>query len=138
MKVGHYVEGSENLRRVAHERLADGAPTAFVAAQTRAKEVLETAMPHIAKLRVDVSGPSQGDVVLKIDGQTVSSASIGADRPIDPGKHSIEASAPGFKPTQSSVTIGDAGSKEVSLTLERDLTVKVTPTNSIVTEPAPP
>lgn len=127
VKLGHYVEGTENLRRVARERLGENAPAPFVTAQQHAKEALDAAMQHIAKLRVDVAGPAAGDVVLKIDGEAVSTASIGAERPIDPGKHTIEASAPGFKPTQTSVTIPDAGAKAIALKLERDLTVKIVP-----------
>lgn len=120
VKLGRYVEGSENLRRVAREHLADGAPAPFFAAQTRAKEALEAAVPHIAKLRVEVAGASADAIVLKIDGQVVSAASIGVERPIDPGKHVVDATAPGTKPAQQTITIADGGSKDVSLTLERD------------------
>jgi hypothetical protein len=122
VKLGRIVEGTESLRRVARERLPEGAPSAFARAQARAAEALEAALPHLARLRVEVIGASGTDVVLKIDGQAVSSASIGVERPIDPGAHVIEASATGFKNVQSHVQVGEGSSQSTSLTLERDPT----------------
>jgi hypothetical protein len=117
--IGHFVDGSESLRRVMREHIPEGSPPVFFTAQTRARAALDQAMPHIGKVRVDVVGPSAGDVSLKIDNVAVSNASIGAERPIDPGTHTIEANAPGFKPSSQRFDVSDGGSRSVSLTLER-------------------
>jgi hypothetical protein len=117
--IGHYVDGTEDLRRVLRERIPEGSPSVFLTAQSRAKAALDQAIPHIAKVRVDVAGPSSGDVVLKIDNMPVSNATLGIERPIDPGSHTIEANAPGFKPSTQRFDVNDGGSRTVSLTLER-------------------
>ena len=135
--LGHYVDGTENLRRVARERIADGSPNVFYTAQARAKTALEQALPHLAKVRIDVAGPPSGDVTLKIDNAQVSSAAIGVERPIDPGNHTIEATAPGFKATTQRFEVGDGASHTVSLTLERapDAPKVVAITNTREAEP---
>ena len=107
--LGHYVEGTENLRSVVRERLERSAPPAFVTAKARAQKALDAALPHVGKLRVDVTGPVAGDVALKIDDQPVSSASLGVDRPIDPGTHVVEATAPGYKGASAKVDIERPG-----------------------------
>jgi hypothetical protein len=117
--LGHYVEGTENLRTVTRERLEPSAPPPFVAAKARAQKALDAALPHIGKLRVDVAGAPAADVTLKIDAQPVSAASLGVDRPIDPGAHVVEASAPGYKSSTAKVDVGDGASQTVTLMLER-------------------
>jgi len=116
---GHYVDGTEDLRRVMREHIPEGSPSVFLTAQSRAKAALDQATPHIGRVRVDVAGPSAGDVVLKIDNVPVSNATLGVERPIDPGAHTIEASAPGFKASSQKFDVGDGGSRAVTLTLER-------------------
>jgi hypothetical protein len=56
---------------------------------------------------------------MKIDNVAVSNATVGVERPIDPGAHVVEASAPGFKPSTQRFDVNDGGSRAVSLTLER-------------------
>jgi hypothetical protein len=117
--IGRYVDGTESLRRVMREHIPEGSPSVFLTAQSRAKAALDQATPHIAKVKIDVAGPSAGDVVLKIDNVPASNAAIGIERPIDPGSHTIEASAPGFKASTQKFDVADGGSRAVSLTLEK-------------------
>jgi hypothetical protein len=117
--LGHFVDGTESLRRVSREHIPEGSPPVFFTAQVRAKTALEQALPHLAKVRVDVAGPPAGDVVLKIDNTSVSNATLGVERPIDPGSHVVEATAPGFKASTGHFQVGEGGSQTVTLTLER-------------------
>jgi hypothetical protein len=126
--LGHYVEGTENLRMVIREHLERGAPAPFVAAKARAQKSLDAAVAHIGKLRVDVVGPRAEDVRLTIDNQSISSASLGVERPIDPGAHVVEASATGYKTSSAKADIGDGGSQTLTLTLEREPTLLSTTT----------
>jgi hypothetical protein len=136
VSLGHYVEGTENLRHVVKEHIEPSAPAAFLAAQQRAQKSLDAALPHIGKLRIDVAGPAAGDVALRVDGQSVSSASIGMERPVDPGAHTVEATAPGYKAGSGRIEVADGGSQTVSLTLERDVTA-TTQTTHIVEQSGP-
>jgi hypothetical protein len=118
--LGRYVEGTENLRSVVRERLDRSAPAPFVAAKARAQRSLDAALPHVGRLRVDVAGPRTDEVRLKINNQPVSSASLGVDRPVDPGTHVVEASAPGWKTSSGKAEISDGGAQTLTLTLERE------------------
>ncbi len=115
--LGRVVEGTEDLRRVARERLPARSPAVFVAAQARARKELERALPLIAKVRIDVVGPAASDVSLKVDGALVSSAALGVERPFDPGSHTIEASAAGYATGSTRVQIAEGGTQAVTLTL---------------------
>src|SRR5690349_18240562 len=54
VQVGQIVLGTENLNRVVREQLAPNAPKAFRDAKERAKSVLNTALPKLARLTVKV------------------------------------------------------------------------------------
>ncbi len=123
--IGKIVEGTENLQRVVREDAGNNAPSAVLAAKMRAQKVLETAKPKVAKLVISVTGPAKTDsIVVKIDGDTVSSAYLGVARPTDPGDHKLEISAPGYKATTKKVTLGPGGSESVSVALEIDPNAK--------------
>ena len=117
--LGHIVDGTEDLRRVTLEHLPDHAPPPFKAAQAKARTALEQALPRIAKVRIDVVGPAPADAAVTVDGTPVSSAALGVEGPFDPGAHTIEATATGYKPTSTHVQIAEGGTQTVTLTLER-------------------
>jgi hypothetical protein len=117
--LGRVVDGTEDLRRVTLERLADRAPPAFRAAQAKARSALEQALPRIAEVRIDVVGPAPADASVTVDGAAVPAAAIGVERPFDPGAHTIEATATGYKSASTRVQIAEGGKQTVTLTLER-------------------
>lgn len=117
---GKIVEGTENLNRVVRETLSGTAPAAFSAAQERAKKVLADAKPKIAKLKIAVAAPADAQLIVKVDGETVPVVNLNTNRPMDPGAHLVEASAPGFKPASARVKLAEGGVDSVALTLEPD------------------
>jgi hypothetical protein len=74
----------------------------------------------IGKLKINVNAPPKTEVSIKIDGETVSSALIGADRPTDPGEHFIEATAQGFLKSSETVVLKEGGTGEVTLNMKPD------------------
>jgi hypothetical protein len=55
--------------------------------------------PRLAKLEIDVPAPSRVEgLVVKRDGEVVGEGQWGAPLPVDPGKHTVEARAPGKRP----------------------------------------
>jgi hypothetical protein len=60
-----------------------------------ARERADLLEPKLPKLNIDVSG--QSDVEVKRDGIVVDAGALGTAVPVDPGKHTIEASAKGKK-----------------------------------------
>lgn len=130
--VGQVVLGTENLNRVVREELAVNAPKAFRDAKERAKGVLNTALPKIARLTVRVE-PSDAKAQVTVAGAPIPAALIGVERPTDPGTHEIVVSAPGYLEQRQSVTLAEGGTQELALKLEKDPNVApATP------PPAPP
>ena len=115
--LGHVVDGTEDLRRVTLEHLPPHSPAVFKAAQADARAALERALPRIAKVRIDVAGATDASVT--VDGVAVPGAAIGVERPFDPGAHTIEATAAGYKPISQHVQVAEGGTQTVTLTLER-------------------
>ncbi len=132
VNVGQVVVGTENLNRVVREELAANAPKAFRDAQTRAKGVLNSALPKIAHLTVKVDPPDAKPSVT-VAGAAIPAALIGVERPTDPGTHEVVVTAPGYLAQKTTVTLTEGGSQELALKLEKDpATVAATP------PPAPP
>lgn len=135
--LGHLVVGTEILHQVVREPLSPSAPAPFVAAQTRARAVLEKALPRIGTLRVHVEGPGGRleDVAVRIDGEPVASAMLDVDRPTDPGDHMVEAGATGRRGASAATRIAEGAHETVSLVLQPE--VVEPPAPSVVPPPAP-
>jgi hypothetical protein len=87
--------------------------------------------PRLAKLAIMLApGASVPDLKIKRGAIVLGSGSIGTPLPIDRGEHVIEASAPGFQPWSTRITIAD-GATQV-LTIPR-----LSPAASGVAPPAP-
>jgi hypothetical protein len=119
VQVGQIVLGSENLNRVVREQLPPGSPKAFQDAQERARRVLEQALPRIAYLVLHV-GPPGIDPKVSVGEAVVPPALLGADRPTDPGTYEIVASAPGYLPAKTTVTLAEGARQDITVTLSPD------------------
>ncbi len=137
VQLGKIVEGTENLNKVARESLAPGAPAAFAQAQERAKKVLAEAKPKIARLKIAVAGPSDVRWTVTVDGEPMPLANLNTNRPMDPGEHNIEATAPGYKVARAKVTLAEGGTDSVALTLEPDPNAPPAPVAPPVQQQAP-
>lgn len=130
VQVGQIVLGTENLNRVVREQLAPNAPKAFKDAQERARGVLNSALPKIARLTVRVDPADAGPQVL-VAGTPIPPALIGAERPTDPGTHEVVVTAPGYLEQKTNITLAEGGAQELTIKLEKD-------PSAAVAEPAPP
>jgi hypothetical protein len=120
IQLGKLVAGTEILNRVLRETLAENAPKPWVDARKRAQLLLDATEPRIAKLRVHVDRPAgaTGDVQITIDGEPMPAVLLDNDRPTDPGRHHVIASAQGFASAESDVGLADGQSQTLSLRLE--------------------
>jgi hypothetical protein len=132
--VGQIVLGTENLNRVVREQLPPNAPKAFKTAQERAAKVLETALPRIAHLTVIIE-PADAKANVTVGGSPVPSALIGVERPTDPGKREVVATAPGFLEAKTEVELAEGARQAVTLKLLPDPNAA---TVAPVATPAPP
>ena len=117
--VGEIVEGTENLNSVVREPLSATAPKVFHDAQDRAQKVLATATPRIAHLVIRIT-PADAKASVAVAGKPVPEALLGAERPTDPGTHEVTATAVGYKPASTTVTLAEGGHQDITLLLEKD------------------
>jgi hypothetical protein len=102
-----------SFRDAAARAATAGQKSAQAAALVRA----DALAPKLVHLTITLApGARVSGLEIKRDGQSVSNAELGIDVPIDPGPHTIEASAPGRQPWTKDVTI----------------TAETTPTDAVV------
>jgi hypothetical protein len=117
--MGKLVDGVEELTRVVREELDPRAPPAFRAAQARARTRLEEARARVSKLRIVVDGVRDDELLtVRLDGQQIPAASLGVDRPVDPGSHQVEVTAPGYQAARGRATLKEGEGEILRLTLE--------------------
>ncbi|HEY3593098.1 MAG TPA: hypothetical protein VGL13_04470, partial [Polyangiaceae bacterium] len=134
---GKLVDGTENLRRVLREPLPSSPSASLTRARERAETVLDSAKPKIGALTISVSGQQGVTASVNVDGATVPSALLGAERPTDPGEHLVEATATGYLKASARVGLGPGEKQAVSLKLEADPNF-VAPTPATATAPEAP
>jgi hypothetical protein len=78
--------------------------------ETTAKTRSDALQPKLSYLKISAD-PTPG-LTIHRDGEDVPSAMLGSEFPVDPGKHVIEATAPGYSVWSTSVSIGAAGDKK--------------------------
>ncbi|MDI1445919.1 hypothetical protein [Polyangium sp. 6x1] len=100
-----------------------------------AEEFAGKLAPKLSRLRVEATSPAAG-LVIERDGEVLGSALLGDAIPVDPGEHTIEATAPGFLSWSTKIVVGkDADVKTVSVpALAPDPSVK--PVEKIDAPPA--
>jgi hypothetical protein len=116
--LGQLVESGETYRRLARVQLAADAAQASVSAKRDGERELSVLEPMIPMLRVEVEPAAVQGLTFSIDGQAVSAAVVGVDRPINPGKHQVQVSAPGYESATSSVVLGKGERKQAKLVLQ--------------------
>jgi len=116
VQLGRLVAGTENLQRVVREPLPQNASPAFLVAKERAQRVLDEALPKIAMLIIHVeTGRPDVEPEVKVDGEKVPSAILGAKRPTDPGDRVVEASGPYCDTATERVQLAEGGEASVEL-----------------------
>jgi hypothetical protein len=122
--LGKVVNASEAYNRIIREGVAPGAPPVFVAAVEAAKAEAGAVQARIASVTIAVVGPE--NPVVTLDEQPVPVAALGVKRPVDPGEHTVKATADGWMPAETKFTVADAGAATASLKLTK-VTAGATP-----------
>ncbi len=118
VSLGKLVQGAEELTRVVRENIDPQAPDLFRVAQERARTRLEETRPRIPKLRLVVDGAAaNAALTILVDGESIPAASVGLDRPVDPGTHRVKVTASGYRPASGEVTLREGQTQSLSLEL---------------------
>ena len=137
VKLGQLVEGAESYRRLVRTELDSKAPDVFRAAVTDGEEELSEVEPRIPGLTIKVDPSSVEGLTIKLDGEPISVAVLGVERPVNPGTRTVVAEAPGYLQAQATTTLQEAEKQELSLTLEQDPNAPA-PTGQVNTAPVAP
>lgn len=120
-RLGQLVKAREAYMKIVKEQLAPNAPQAFRDAQVAAEEERKLVEPKIGRLTIKVEGADTAkDLTVSVDGQPISAVLLGVPQPMDPGTHTVTATATGFKAQPASVTLKDAERGAVTVKLEVD------------------
>jgi hypothetical protein len=116
--MGQLVKARENYLKITRDKIAAGAPKAFVEAQTSANKELADLEPRIPSIKAQVAGGEGKTVKLMMDGKEVSNALVGLSMPVDPGEHTFKATADGMASDEVRVSLRERAKESVSLTLK--------------------
>ena len=125
-KLGKVVAAQESYNRIIREWANHASPPqAFKDALEAARSEVGAVSAKVASVVVTLDGPPS--TIVTIDGQTVPTAALGLKRPVDPGPHTVKASAEGFKPVAQPFQVPEGGTSEVQLKMEKAADVAVVP-----------
>lgn len=120
IELGHWVEGSESLRKLLREQPPEDASPAVTQAFESAAATLREVKPRIPSMKIILTAPADAKYEVKVDGKPMPASIIGVALPADPGEHEVEVTAPGFLKTSSSIKLDASASSFVTLELRRD------------------
>lgn len=126
--LGLLVEARDTLLQVSRYPQKADEPKAYSRARERAVEhapVLAARIPSIAIVvsGIEESTPIQGS----IDGDVIPAAAVGIPRKVNPGKHTVRVSAPGYVDATTEVTVREAENAQARLSLEKGPSKAATP-----------
>jgi hypothetical protein len=113
--LGKFVRARESYNKVLHQPLPKDPPPAFTQALKDAKAEIGAVESKIAWVTIVVTGADKP--VVKVDGDEVPVAALGAKRAVDPGDHTVSATAEGFSTDEKRFSSESGASADVALTL---------------------
>lgn len=117
--LGMLVEARDTLLAVARDAPPAKEPAAFTKARAEAKERAPALVARIPAVRVNVQGPPPSATIeVRVDDAPVAGAAASLPRKVNPGKHTIAASSPGFSLASTAVDVKEGETRDVNLTLE--------------------
>ena len=128
---GKLVAARETYARLAREPVTATSPDAFKNAVELGKKELAAVEPRVPTLVLSVDGVKEP--TLMIDGEAVPSFILGARRPVDPGKHKLDVTAPGYFPQHRDFAAKEGETVELRVTMVKDVAVAVPETPTVET-----
>ena len=122
---GHLIGSQEAYNRVIRTGTPPGAPQVFVNAVEDAKKEIDPVSARVPKATITVSGCDNPHVTL--DDVAMSNAALGIKRPVDPGSHTVKATADGCKPGEVTFTVAEGKEADAPIKLEKSASATVTP-----------
>lgn len=141
--LGELIEAEADFRE-AMSVTKKGEPAAWKDARTSAADELTKLDGRAPFVVIKVPDDIKANVKVFIDGKPVPAVALGVRRAVNPGKRTITAEAPTFKPVKRELTINEKQVVDVALAFEPDPNAVVAPppgtsaTSSAAVVPPPP
>lgn len=116
--LGKLVAAHEAFNRVINMKMENDANPALVKAVEDARRELAALSPRVPAVILEVKGPDVPKVT--VDGTPVPALALGVKRLVDPGPHVVRATAQGFFPVETTVTLAEGKIETVRLELKQD------------------
>lgn len=120
-ELGRLVQAHETYLKLVHENLQEGAPKAFFSAQDDARRELKALEARIPRVVIQVEGADPREVKLLIDSAPLSNVVIGVPTEVNPGRHVVQASAPGRSTASVEFVAEEEETSTVDLALSESL-----------------
>jgi hypothetical protein len=137
-QLGHLVEAAEYYRALARMDLDEASSRLFRESQNAGAAELEEILPRIAQLSVNVFPAELEDLEVKVDDKPLSLAALSVERASNPGRHMIEASAPGYQPFTVEIDLAEGESRSVDVVLLAARQTRVVEGKNTKVSPPPP
>lgn len=136
VELGKLVRANEAYMKILREPLNLKAPKAFLEARRTAVDEQAALAPRLPKITILVSGEHKSEATVTIGREVVARELVGVAFPIDPGKHVLVATAPGWASDEMEVSLSEGASETVTLELKRKPS-SVAPLPEAVESPTP-
>jgi hypothetical protein len=114
---GLLVEARDTLLQVSRHPKDAKEPAAFAKAREEAADIAQKLTARIPSLNIVVEGAPSDSAVVAVDGASIPGAALAAPRKVNPGTHTITASASGFRATSATVSVKEGENEKVTLKL---------------------
>jgi hypothetical protein len=112
-KTGHLADALEDF----HAFLAEPSVPATAGYEQPARDAIAELDQQIARIAIHVEPRGAADLAVTVDGQLVPPAALAIPRLVDPGGHTVAATARGYGPAKAEVTAAPGSSVSVDLVL---------------------
>ena len=133
-----WVEASESYNALIRTGLPPNPSQPFQDAFAAAQAEIGPAQQKIAQVTVTVKDPSGADVpnpTVTLDGAPFKSAALGVQAPVDPGQHTVHATADGFSPGDANFSVDEAGNATAPVVLQKGAGTTTTTPGTTTTTP---
>lgn len=115
-QLGELLAARRLYREVAQAELPPDAKRQHVEAKSTAADELRALEARIPTLEIVISGAREGqEPVVTVDGRPVAAGELKAKQ-LDPGQHTVEATAPGLAPAAATVELAEGQAERIVLT----------------------
>jgi hypothetical protein len=118
VKLGRLLEARDKLLAVSRIAASPDESPVLTQAREEARQLQDSIADKIPQLTVRIIGVAAGvECSVRVDGHPVPPATISLPRAVDPGKHTVSASAPGYHAVSETVTLEEGAKQTITLAL---------------------